>query len=184
MFNISNLFSKQAKDSVLKRTPEPDNNHKVSAKLSKPKRGRPRQTHCKNGHPLEGANILLVKTTGERRCRACYNERMRRYYHKKQGREVAPVKRSYQAQENMPTGVFDYWMPPEYLPHLRNNELTREQREEMVPFYHYGKPHDGPARHSDRDPRAGEIVMYQRQHARESMYESHKHELFLQKHPV
>lgn len=36
-----------------------------------------RKTHCKHGHPLSGAN-LHIKPDGERRCRTCSREEMRR----------------------------------------------------------------------------------------------------------
>lgn len=41
---------------------------------------RSTQTHCKNGHPLSGAN-LVVNVNGFRVCRACRNERARLRYH-------------------------------------------------------------------------------------------------------
>jgi hypothetical protein len=31
------------------------------------------RTHCKNGHLLEGYNIMILKS-GEKRCRSCHNE--------------------------------------------------------------------------------------------------------------
>ena len=46
-----------------------------------------RKTHCPRGHPLEGANLLIV-THGWRRCRICYRlSRIRRY--RRIAREVA-----------------------------------------------------------------------------------------------
>ena len=40
------------------------------------------QTHCKNGHPLEGDNLLPADLLlrGKRQCRACGKERARRRY--------------------------------------------------------------------------------------------------------
>lgn len=35
------------------------------------RRGRPRQTHCKWGHPLDGPNLYLIPSNGQRRCLAC-----------------------------------------------------------------------------------------------------------------
>lgn len=43
---------------------------------------RPVQTHCKNGHPFEGWN-LIVRADGGRMCRACGLVRCREYYHRK-----------------------------------------------------------------------------------------------------
>lgn len=40
-----------------------------------------RQTHCKNGHPLEGANLLPhALRRGHRNCRVCTNARVRLRY--------------------------------------------------------------------------------------------------------
>lgn len=51
------------------------------------------KTHCLNGHPLSGYNLMLVKvnsTRGYKRvCRACSNERGRRYYARRGSQEVA-----------------------------------------------------------------------------------------------
>lgn len=33
-------------------------------------------THCKNGHPFEGHNLVIAKT-GQRMCRTCKNKRVR-----------------------------------------------------------------------------------------------------------
>ena len=41
-----------------------------------------RMTHCKNGHPLEGAN-LLVRKNGHRRCRICLRAWFRDWYKRK-----------------------------------------------------------------------------------------------------
>lgn len=46
-------------------------------------RGRPRLTHCKRGHALSGANLIVY---GERRyCRACQALRQRRRYGRRAG---------------------------------------------------------------------------------------------------
>ncbi len=34
-------------------------------------------THCRRGHPLSGENLIIIKATGRRRCRACVNGRRR-----------------------------------------------------------------------------------------------------------
>lgn len=31
------------------------------------------RTHCPSGHPYSGANLLIVGTSGARRCRVCHN---------------------------------------------------------------------------------------------------------------
>jgi hypothetical protein len=36
------------------------------------------KTHCANGHPFNGENLYILPT-GQRRCRACNRERMRRH---------------------------------------------------------------------------------------------------------
>ncbi len=41
-----------------------------------------RKTHCKNGHPLEGSN-LLVRGDGGRKCRKCQLAAQRRHYQRK-----------------------------------------------------------------------------------------------------
>ena|SRR3990167_808317 len=51
---------------------------------------RPRMT-CKCGHPLrgDGADIYIVPSTGEHRCRTCYNARARAYQRRVRGRHVS-----------------------------------------------------------------------------------------------
>lgn len=52
-----------------------------------------RKTHCKRGHPLQGKNLLIVKTKQgkTRHCRVCVNERnrewMRNSYRKKKNKK-------------------------------------------------------------------------------------------------
>lgn len=43
------------------------------------------QTHCVNGHPFSGANLIL-RPNGERRCRECVNARAKAQYHKHKAR--------------------------------------------------------------------------------------------------
>ena len=41
-----------------------------------------RATHCKNGHPFDESNTLIVRRAGkrpQRRCRTCHSERQREY---------------------------------------------------------------------------------------------------------
>ena len=45
------------------------------------------QTHCKNGHPLSGDNLLATKR--QRACRACQRERSRRHYARHKAKEAA-----------------------------------------------------------------------------------------------
>lgn len=47
---------------------------------------RPRKTHCKNHHPLSGANVYRQPKTGANRCRTCWRERAKRAYRKKNER--------------------------------------------------------------------------------------------------
>jgi hypothetical protein len=46
--------------------------------------GRPRQTHCKRSHPLEGDNIKVINPgkyqKARRTCRTCFNMMMRVRY--------------------------------------------------------------------------------------------------------
>jgi hypothetical protein len=37
------------------------------------------KTHCAKGHPYDDANTWTSPSTGERACRACLNDRQRRY---------------------------------------------------------------------------------------------------------
>jgi ribosomal protein S27AE len=43
----------------------------------------PRYSHCRRGHPMSGANLLLSIEYGfeKRRCRTCRNARKLKYYH-------------------------------------------------------------------------------------------------------
>ena len=43
--------------------------------------GRPTQTHCKRGHPLEGTNLYRDRDEYDR-CRACQRIRGIAYYHR------------------------------------------------------------------------------------------------------
>lgn len=43
-----------------------------------------RKTHCPQGHPYEGTN-LVVRPNGQRRCRECTNEAAREYQRQKHG---------------------------------------------------------------------------------------------------
>lgn len=48
-----------------------------------------RKTHCKNGHPLSGENLVLIRQKNgrnERRCRTCSRETGRRHDAKRRGR--------------------------------------------------------------------------------------------------
>lgn len=47
-----------------------------------------RKTKCKNGHPLEGKNILKGGNCINRRCRICYNARKRAAYARNRARKV------------------------------------------------------------------------------------------------
>lgn len=47
-----------------------------------PNRRKKEQSHCKNGHPFEGRN-LIMRRNGCRDCRACGLEQARRYQAKK-----------------------------------------------------------------------------------------------------
>jgi hypothetical protein len=38
-----------------------------------------RKTHCPNGHPYAGDNLIVISTNGRRKCRACKREQNRRY---------------------------------------------------------------------------------------------------------
>jgi hypothetical protein len=44
--------------------------NRVNIFVASRSRPRMRKTHCKNGHPLSGANIFVAKT-GARKCRTC-----------------------------------------------------------------------------------------------------------------
>jgi len=44
-----------------------------------PKPPRPEVTHCPQGHPYEGYNLII--DGGKKKCRECGRERMRRYYY-------------------------------------------------------------------------------------------------------
>ena len=44
-----------------------------------------RKTHCKNGHPLSGDNLVINSTKGSRQCRVCQNASKARYAAKKRG---------------------------------------------------------------------------------------------------
>lgn len=44
-----------------------------------------KRTHCANGHPLSGDNLIL-RANGARRCRTCKNARERAYYAARQDR--------------------------------------------------------------------------------------------------
>lgn len=46
-----------------------------------------RKTHCKNGHPFEGDN--LIDTGSSRACRICYNAYMKAYLREKRAKERA-----------------------------------------------------------------------------------------------
>jgi hypothetical protein len=43
------------------------------------------KTRCKYDHPLTGDNLIIIRSTGERRCRTCQRERGRRSWAKKMG---------------------------------------------------------------------------------------------------
>lgn len=47
------------------------------------------KTHCKNGHPLDGDNLVAssLATEGKRRCRVCHNARCREFYRRKQAKK-------------------------------------------------------------------------------------------------
>lgn len=67
-----------------------DNNaDKVSkgrhAKLWGTPLARSRQTHCKRGHPLSGANLTTTER-GHRRCKICAAAASRKHYHSKIGK--------------------------------------------------------------------------------------------------
>ncbi|MFJ3037774.1 hypothetical protein [Streptomyces tendae] len=42
------------------------------------------RTHCKRGHELAGDNLYVLRTTGQRVCRACQRMRAAAYYRRKQ----------------------------------------------------------------------------------------------------
>lgn len=44
------------------------------------------KTHCGEGHEYAGDNLLIVQTTGERRCRTCTNETARQYRNRQRGK--------------------------------------------------------------------------------------------------
>lgn len=54
-------------------TPQ-ENNRRSGSRSAK----QARQTHCKNGHPFAGDN-LLITASGRRACRTCNREKMRDY---------------------------------------------------------------------------------------------------------
>lgn len=45
------------------------------------------KTRCKNGHPFEGRNLVVYAPTGQRICRQCNVEAVRRYAARKKGAE-------------------------------------------------------------------------------------------------
>ena len=46
---------------------------------------RSKQTHCKQGHPLSGPNLIVNPKTGHRSCRDCQARRARIAYRRKHG---------------------------------------------------------------------------------------------------
>lgn len=48
------------------------------------------KTHCPQGHPYSGDNLIIDGTSGARRCHICTNEKARRYQNKRKrsGREM------------------------------------------------------------------------------------------------
>lgn len=53
----------------------PQANSDDMVKAGRHSNGRDRWTHCKQGHPLEGHN--LIEWNGKRKCRTCHNKRVR-----------------------------------------------------------------------------------------------------------
>lgn len=68
--NPDHLFAGTAKDNMQDRERKGRGNRHPEAR---------RQSHCKRGHALEGANLKLAKD-GSRRCRTCFNLFMQGYY--------------------------------------------------------------------------------------------------------
>lgn len=67
-------------------TPIENNEDKLAKGRGAPRWGnalnRARQTHCKNGHLLDGRNLWINPKTGHRRCRQCSADRARERYHR------------------------------------------------------------------------------------------------------
>lgn len=56
------------------------------------------KSHCTKGHPLTGANLIVVKCAGRpdsRKCRTCANETYAAYRNRKRGRELATPEMSH-----------------------------------------------------------------------------------------
>lgn len=56
----------------LPRVPPGQTPVNINIKRGQPKKGRPLQTHCRRGHPLEGDNIYK-KPSGTRQCKTCHD---------------------------------------------------------------------------------------------------------------
>jgi len=55
-------------------------NMRDCSRRGRQKNGNNKKTHCPKGHPYLGENLIIVKTTGHRRCKACDRERQRKSY--------------------------------------------------------------------------------------------------------
>lgn len=62
-----------------------------------------RKTHCKNGHPLSGANLVLIRQKNgrnERRCRTCEQEKSRQWDAAHREQRAAAARARYWAKKN------------------------------------------------------------------------------------